>query len=67
MRAVEYDGQVDVWLLDEGNDPDAMAACAAIGVRHFSRKGIARYNQPSGEFKAKTKVRAKGHIDLIGP
>ena len=48
-------GAYDVWLLDEGDDPDVKAMCARIGVRHFSRKGVERYNQPSGGFKARTK------------
>lgn len=52
---VRHDGPMDVWLLDEGNDPDVKAMCARLGVHHFSRKGVARYNQPSGAFKAKTK------------
>jgi hypothetical protein len=29
--------------------------CAELGVWHFSRKGVAEYNQPSGAFKARTK------------
>ena len=56
MKQVEYDGDVDVWLLDEGGDPLVAAACAAIGVHHFSRRGIPEYNTTSGEFKAKTKA-----------
>lgn len=55
MRTVTYDGQLDVWLLDEGDDPDIRAACAAMGVKHFSRKGVAKWNTLSGSFKAKTK------------
>lgn len=56
MKAVEYDGQVDVWLLDEGGDPLVAEACAAIGVNHFSRKGVVGYNTSAGEFKARTKA-----------
>jgi cellulose synthase/poly-beta-1,6-N-acetylglucosamine synthase-like glycosyltransferase len=52
---VRHDGPLDIWLLDEGNDPDVKAMCARLGVHHFSRKGIARFNQPSGRNKAKTK------------
>ena len=51
----EYGGVLDVWLLDEGNDPAVKAECEERGIKHFSRKGIARYNQESGVFKAKTK------------
>lgn len=53
--SVRHDGPYDVWLLDEGNDPDVKAMCARLGVHHFSRKGRPEYNQPSGTYKAKTK------------
>ncbi|MGY1710866.1 glycosyltransferase family 2 protein [Geodermatophilus sp. SYSU D00758] len=53
--AVTYDGVLDVWLLDEGDDPDVRAMCAELGVRHFTRHGVARWNQPTGPNKAKTK------------
>ncbi|WP_102920087.1 glycosyltransferase family 2 protein [Streptomyces eurocidicus] len=52
---VRYEGVVDVWLLDEGDDPGARALCARLGVRHFSRKGVARWNRVSGRFRARTK------------
>jgi hypothetical protein len=55
MKEVLYAGVVDVWILDEGDDPAVKAMAARIGVRHFSRKGRPEYNQPSGEFRAKTK------------
>jgi cellulose synthase/poly-beta-1,6-N-acetylglucosamine synthase-like glycosyltransferase len=53
--AVRYEGHLDVWLLDEGDDPDVRAMCAELGVRHFSRHGVPRWNQPSGPNKARTK------------
>ncbi len=56
MKRIRYDGLVDVWLLDEGNDPVVAQACARIGVKHFSRNGIERWNTPSGAFKARTKA-----------
>jgi cellulose synthase/poly-beta-1,6-N-acetylglucosamine synthase-like glycosyltransferase len=56
MKRIRHDGPIDVWLLDEGNDPEVQHRCAEIGVRHFSRKGIERFNQPSGEFRAKSKA-----------
>jgi len=56
MLAVRYDGIKDVWLLDEGNDPDVRAMCGELGVRHFSRNGVEEMNQ-SG--KALTPYRAK--------
>jgi cellulose synthase/poly-beta-1,6-N-acetylglucosamine synthase-like glycosyltransferase len=52
---IQYRGRLDVWLLDEGNDPAVRAMCAELGVRHFSRKGIERFNQPRGPFRARTK------------
>ncbi|PRY51097.1 cellulose synthase/poly-beta-1,6-N-acetylglucosamine synthase-like glycosyltransferase [Geodermatophilus tzadiensis] len=52
---MHYDGRLDVWLLDEGDDAAVRAMCTELGVRHFSRKGIERWNQPSGGFKARTK------------
>jgi cellulose synthase/poly-beta-1,6-N-acetylglucosamine synthase-like glycosyltransferase len=55
MKKVSYQGQLDVWLLDEGNDPAIKRACKAMGVKHFSRKGKAKWNMPAGRFKAKTK------------
>lgn len=54
-RRIRHDGLFHVWLLDEGDDPAVRAMCRAEGVRHFSRKGIPEYNQPTGHFKAKTK------------
>jgi cellulose synthase (UDP-forming) len=55
MKRVRHDGPLDVWLLDEGNDPTVRRRCLEIGVRHFSRKGHPKWNQPTGEFRAKTK------------
>lgn len=52
---IEYDGILDVWILDEGDDPAVKAMCSELGVNHFTRKGLERYNQRSGAFKAKTK------------
>jgi cellulose synthase/poly-beta-1,6-N-acetylglucosamine synthase-like glycosyltransferase len=52
---VRHTGTLDVWLLDEGNDLDARLLCARLGVNHFSRNGIERWNQPSGPYRAKAK------------
>jgi cellulose synthase/poly-beta-1,6-N-acetylglucosamine synthase-like glycosyltransferase len=54
-RAIRHPGRYDVWLLDEGNDPEVKAMCRDVGARHFSRKGVARWNTGAGGFKAKTK------------
>ena len=55
MKRIRHNGQMDVWLLDEGDSPEVRRRCSEIGVKHFSRKGVERWNQPSGPFKAKTK------------
>ncbi|MBH1934446.1 glycosyltransferase [Streptomyces sp. AV19] len=52
---VQHEGLLDVWLLDEGDDPEVKRLCERLGVRHFTRKGIERWNQPSGCFRARTK------------
>jgi cellulose synthase/poly-beta-1,6-N-acetylglucosamine synthase-like glycosyltransferase len=44
-----------VWLLDEGDDPEVKAVCERLGVHHFSRKGVAKWNMPKGPHRAKTK------------
>ncbi|WP_218616309.1 glycosyltransferase family 2 protein [Pseudonocardia abyssalis] len=54
-RRIRHDGVFHVWLLDEGDDPAVKEMCRAEGVRHFTRRGIPEYNQPTGHFKAKTK------------
>src|SRR5439155_19877089 len=56
MRRVAYCGQVDVWILDEGDDPEVKAMAARLGVHHFSRKGRPEYNQPAGQFRARCKA-----------
>jgi cellulose synthase/poly-beta-1,6-N-acetylglucosamine synthase-like glycosyltransferase len=52
---VRHEGMFDVWLLDEGNDLAVREMCAELGVHHFSRRGVQRWNEPRGAFKAKTK------------
>ncbi|SQD99920.1 MULTISPECIES: glycosyltransferase family 2 protein [unclassified Parafrankia] len=54
-RNIQYSEQIDVWLLDEGNDPAVKAMCRETGVHHFSRKGVEKWNTPKGRFRAKTK------------
>ncbi|MBI2864680.1 MAG: glycosyltransferase [Chloroflexi bacterium] len=54
MTRVKYSH--DTWVLDEGDDPTVKAICRRLGVKHFSRKGIPEYNQPTGKFKARTKA-----------
>ncbi|MFF3763065.1 glycosyltransferase family 2 protein [Streptomyces sp. NPDC001922] len=52
---IRHRGLLHVWLLDEGDDPEVKEVCARLGVHHFSRKGVAKWNQPSGPHRAKTK------------
>lgn len=56
MKKVAYRGYVDIWILDEGNDPAVKAMAARMGVLHFSRRGIPQFNRPAGQFRAKTKA-----------
>ncbi len=49
-------GLVDVWLLDETDEPELKALCEKLGVRHFSRKGIEQWNTPKPESKVLAKV-----------
>lgn len=45
----------DTWVLDEGDDAATRELCARLGVQHFSRRGVARWNTEDGAFAAKTK------------
>lgn len=44
------------WILDEGNSREVKRLAKKYGVKHFTRKGIKKYNQPNAPFKAKTKA-----------
>ena len=52
---IRHRGLMHVWLLDEGDDPEVKEVCARLGVHHFSRKGVAKWNQKKGAHRAKTK------------
>ncbi|MFF1309104.1 glycosyltransferase family 2 protein [Streptomyces sp. NPDC058307] len=52
---IRHRGLLHVWLLDEGDDPAVKEVCARLGVHHFSRKGVEKWNQPKGPHRAKTK------------
>jgi cellulose synthase/poly-beta-1,6-N-acetylglucosamine synthase-like glycosyltransferase len=56
MRQVAYCGTVDVWVLDEGDEPAVKAMAKRLGVRHFSRRGRPEYNQAHGQFRARSKA-----------
>ncbi len=52
---IRHRGLMHVWLLDEGDDPAVKEVCERLGVHHFSRKGVAKWNQAKGPHRAKTK------------
>ncbi|MEV7421689.1 cellulose synthase catalytic subunit [Streptomyces sp. NPDC091212] len=52
---LRHSGPLDIWLLDEGDDPAARALCAELGVRHFTRKGVPQWNRAKGVHRARTK------------
>jgi cellulose synthase/poly-beta-1,6-N-acetylglucosamine synthase-like glycosyltransferase len=54
-RAIEYEGSLHVWLLDEEDDRSVKRMCAELGVKHFTRKDVAAWNQAGGSYKAKSK------------
>jgi hypothetical protein len=57
MRRVEYGGGgLDVWVLDEADDPRVRDVARDLGVRHFSRHGRPAYNRSDGAFRARTKA-----------
>ncbi|MFF4804206.1 glycosyltransferase family 2 protein [Streptomyces sp. NPDC001351] len=52
---LRHRGLLHIWLLDEGDDPEVKAVCERLGVHHFSRKGVEKWNQKKGPHRAKTK------------
>lgn len=54
IRRVEYPH--DSWVLDEGDSPEVRAIAESCGVRYFTRKGVARWNQPQPPFQVATKA-----------
>lgn len=52
---LRHRGPLHVWLLDEGDAPEVGEVCARLGVHHFSRKGVAKWNRESGPYRARTK------------
>ncbi|MER5727036.1 cellulose synthase catalytic subunit [Streptomyces sp. NPDC002138] len=52
---IRHEGPLDIWLLDEGDDPATRELCAELGVRHFTRKGIPEWNTRAGAHRARTK------------
>jgi cellulose synthase/poly-beta-1,6-N-acetylglucosamine synthase-like glycosyltransferase len=56
MTHLTYPGTVDVWILDEGNDPEVRRIAESLDVHHFSRRDRPEYNQPNGQFRARSKA-----------
>ncbi|MGH3143615.1 MAG: glycosyltransferase family 2 protein, partial [Gaiellales bacterium] len=54
LRSVDYEH--DSWVLDEGASPEVEALAKILGIRYFTRKGVARWNEPGPPFQAKTKA-----------
>jgi cellulose synthase/poly-beta-1,6-N-acetylglucosamine synthase-like glycosyltransferase len=54
-RNIVYGGQLDVWLLDEGDSGEVKAMCRRLGVRHFTRKDRGFLQFDSGVFASHTK------------
>jgi cellulose synthase (UDP-forming) len=46
----------DCWVLDEGADRQVEQLARGLGVRYFTRSGVARYNEPVAPFQARTKA-----------
>lgn len=48
-------GQVDAWVLDEGDDPAVRTLCRELGAHHFTRAGVERWNREGGRNALRTK------------
>jgi cellulose synthase/poly-beta-1,6-N-acetylglucosamine synthase-like glycosyltransferase len=67
-KAMRHSAPYDVWLLDEGDSAEMRALCAELGVNHFSRHGIRRWNTRKGMFRTKTKHgNYNAWLDVHGP
>jgi cellulose synthase/poly-beta-1,6-N-acetylglucosamine synthase-like glycosyltransferase len=72
-KTIVYGGQLDVWLLDEGDSDAVKEMCQRLGVRHFSRKGRGYLELNAGMFANKTKHgnhnrwlwEYAGHYDVV--
>ncbi|MFH8755254.1 glycosyl transferase [Streptomyces atroolivaceus] len=52
---MRHPGPLDVWLLDESDDPEARMLCAELGVHHFTRLGVPEWNRTAGPHEAGTR------------
>src|SRR5262249_6171838 len=46
----------DSWVLDEGGSPEVRALADERGVKYFTRKGVAGWNEPHPPFQIATKA-----------
>jgi cellulose synthase/poly-beta-1,6-N-acetylglucosamine synthase-like glycosyltransferase len=59
-KQMRYAGpKVDVWVLDEGDDDQVRRLCAKLGVHHFSRHGVAKWNIERGRHTVRERFAAK--------
>jgi cellulose synthase (UDP-forming) len=57
----------DSWILDEGGSEDVRAMASELGVRYFTRRDVAAWNEPHPPFQAKTKAgNVNAWLDHIG-
>ncbi len=54
-QQIVHQGAMDVWLLDEEDDPAVRRMCKQLGVMHFTRKGVEEWNRKAGPYKARSK------------
>ncbi|MFI2778779.1 glycosyl transferase [Streptomyces sp. ALB3] len=52
---LRHPGPLDVWLLDESDDPEARMLCAELGVHHFTRLGVPEWNREAGPHRTGTR------------
>jgi cellulose synthase/poly-beta-1,6-N-acetylglucosamine synthase-like glycosyltransferase len=52
---VNLDYPHDTWVLDEEDDAEVRALCLKLGARHFSRKGLPKYQAREGIFQSNSK------------
>jgi len=54
-KSIVYGGQLDLWILDEGNSDEVKEMCKRLGVHHFTRKDRGHLELNTGTFANKTK------------
>lgn len=64
---VRMDYPHDTWVLDEGDSPEVRALCEELGVYHFSRKHLEKYQANEGRFQSRTKYgNVNAWLDTVG-